>query len=418
MKDKEHQMLKAQNLRIQGYKQYQIAEMLGITDRTVRNYLNSPAAPRKGIIRPSKLDTYKPCIDSILKDDPYYNCVILHDRLIRQGYTGKISILRDYVAQVRKKEISEAVIRFETEPGRQAQVDWKEYHRTRPDGKKEKVYAFNMLMGFSRKTFVKFTKSMKQSVLLACHTEAFDYFGGVPHEILYDNMKTAFVCDAEGYWHPNKRLLGFANHYGFAPKRCRVRRPQTKGKVERSIGFLNTNFWPVVNDKVWDLAALNEAVREWCSRICEKELRDFRETRNQRFERDRQNLIPLPEKHYDCRDIYELLVSRESLITFETNRYSITPDYIGCRLTFKVDLQDMMAEVFDGARSLRLIELKPKGSRRKIMTPEDKTAIKSLWEKQQAIREKRLKKRNRLKAVQDVEVRSPADYDKYSGEVA
>ena len=79
-------------------------------------------------------------------------------------------------------------------------MDWKEFRRTRPDGRKEKVYAFIMLMGYSRKPFIIFTRSMKQSVLLFCHIAAFMYFGVVPREILYDNMKTAFICDAEGVW--------------------------------------------------------------------------------------------------------------------------------------------------------------------------------------------------------------------------
>lgn len=418
MKDKEHQMLTAQNLKNQGYKQRQIAERLEVTERTVRNYLNKPATPRKRPLRPSKLYTHKPFIKSIIQDDYYYNCEILYDRLLKLGYTGKISILRDYVAKLRHKFIAEAVIRFETEPGRQAQVDWKEFRRVHPDGTKENVYAFVMLLGYSRKPFVKFTKSMKQSVLLACHVEAFKYFGGVSYEILYDNMKTAFVCDSEGHWHPNKRLLSFANHYGFTPKRCRIRRPQTKGKVERAIGFLDINFWPRVKDDVWEIDALNEAVGNWCNRICQRELHDFKETRDQRFEHEKQYLIPHAASDFDYRDIYEVLVNRESLITFDTNRYSVPPEFIGQQLTLKVNPMNMLAELLNGDNSLRLIELEPKGSRKKIITPEDKKAILALWSKQQQAREKRLQKQRKPKQEPEVAVRSPADYDKYGDEVA
>jgi len=69
---------------------------------------------------------------------------------------------------------------------------------------------------------------MKQAVLHGCHVHAFEYFGGVTEEILYDNMKTAFIADNEGVWHPSRKLLGLANHYGFIPRRCRVRRPERR----------------------------------------------------------------------------------------------------------------------------------------------------------------------------------------------
>jgi transposase len=409
--DKEHQMLNAKILKNQGFKQKEIAEVLEVTDRTVRNYLNTPARQRKKAARLSKLDPFRPFISSIIDIDPYYNCILLYDRLTAQGYTGKISILRDYVAELREKIFIEAVIRFETEPGRQAQVDWKEYRRITPDGKKETVYAFVMLLGYSRKPFVKFTKSMKQSVLLACHTEAFNYFGGVSHEILYDNMKTAFVCDPEGNWKPNKRLLSFANHYGYTPRRCRVRRPQTKGKVERAIGYMNVNFWPQVKDDVWDLDVLNESVQRWCDQICHNILRDFQETRAQRFEFEKPYLKNLPESSCDYRDIYEPIVNRESYITFETNMYSVPPVHIGQQLTLKVNPVNQTAELFLGSTTIREFNLEKPGSRKKIMTLEDKEAIRILWLKQQ---EKRLKKykKKKLKGQPPIEVRSPASYER------
>lgn len=417
MDNKEHRMLKAQLLRDQGYKQYQIAETLGVTERTVRNYLRTEPEPRHKAERTSKLDPLKPFIDSIINNDPYYNCVLLQRRLESQGYKGQISILRDYVAKVRKKVITEAVIRFETEPGRQAQVDWKEERRIRPDGTKEKVYAFKMVMGYSRKPFTMYVKSMKQSVLFACHVAAFFYFGGVPHEILYDNMKTAFICDSEGIWHPNKRLLAFANHYGFIPKRCQVRRPQTKGKVERAIGYLNTNFWPRVKDSVWELEELNEAVKDWMDEICQNILRDFQETRAQRFEREKGYLKPIPKASFDYREPYEKLVNRESLICIDTNRYSVHPDYIGRWVTLKVDPINNTAEVFSGAVSIKKINLNTKEKHQKKYTPEDKAALIALWEKQQRRRQERLKKAKNTK----VETQNPSIYDQLtddSGEVA
>jgi transposase len=231
--DKEQCMLNARIQQAQGYTQVQIAEMLGVSDRTVRTYLKELAAGRKKPLRHSKLDPYKPFIEDMLEKNPSYNGELLYEWIVRLCYQGKKTIMKAYAARLRKRPTQQAVMRFETEPGRQAQVDWKEFGRQVVDGKETKLYAFVMVLGYSRMPFVRFTTNMRQSTLLGCHTLAFEYFGGVPQEILYDNMRTAFEPDSEGFWHPGKRLSACTVHYGFAPQRCRIRRPETKGKVER-----------------------------------------------------------------------------------------------------------------------------------------------------------------------------------------
>jgi transposase len=237
MDNKERNMIKAKDLQAKGYTQKEISEKLGVCERTVRNYLATPPSSRRKGKRKSKLELYHEYIKKIIEDKPYYNCEILYEDLLKIGYTGRISILRDYVSKCRREVLTEAVIRFETIPGHQAQVDWKEHGRQMVDGEMKKLYQFMMTLGYSRKPFIRFTTSMKSEVLLRCHIEAFRYFGGVPATILYDNMKTAFVADENGEFQVQKDLMRFASHYGFSAERCRVRRPQTKGKVERSIGY-------------------------------------------------------------------------------------------------------------------------------------------------------------------------------------
>jgi transposase len=413
--DKEHRMLEAKTLKAQGYKQYEIAEILKVTDRTVRNYLSKPATPRKIPKRKSLLDAFKPFIKSIIEDQPFYNCMILYDRLKAQGYQGKISILRDHVAQVRNEVLREAVIRFETEPGRQAQVDWKEYRRDTGNGRREKIYAFVMTFGYSRKSFVMHTKSMKQSFFEACHVKAFEYFGGVPKEILYDNMKTAFVCDAEGRFYPNKRLLALANHYGFVPKRCRIRRPQTKGKVERTIGYLVENYWPRVKDLDVSVEELNETVRAWLTSVDKNILRDFGESRNERFSKEKPYLNPLPAVRFEYRHREELLVNRESCITYRTNRYSVPPEYIGQMLTLQVDPLTNEADLQKEGFTIRNIVLESAGAKKRVMLPEDEQAINQLWMKQFLKRNRNGEgnSRSRTQDQPSVEIRNPADYDQY-----
>lgn len=89
-----------------------------------------------------------------------------------------------------------------------------------------------MVMDFSRMSFACFTTRMDNATLLNCHINAFRFFGEIPEEILYDNMKTVWYYDGE-HWQTNRQLARFAYHYGFIPKRCKIHRQETKGKVER-----------------------------------------------------------------------------------------------------------------------------------------------------------------------------------------
>ena len=347
-----------------GHKQGAIAERLGVSPRMVRYYLADKGVVKDLKPRPSKLDPFKPFAESLLQEDPFYNMVVLFERLQKQGYDGRLSILRDWAVDVRRGLILKAAIRFETEPGQQAQVDWKEAGLWNIEGVATKVYAFVMLLGYSRRPFVWFTTSMKSPVLLACHVKAFEAFGGVPHEILYDNMKTAWLYDGEN-WTVNAKLLELASCLGFTPKRCQVRRPQTKGKVERFIQTLGNSFLPWAREEGLDsLEALNEKVNLWLTGLGAKPLRDFLETRDERFVAEAGQLIPYrPEAVPDLRELVVLTVNREGRVTFETNRYSVPAKFLGLNLTLKLDRLTGSADLADGKSIVRSFELAPKGGR-------------------------------------------------------
>lgn len=411
-------MLKAHLLREQGYKQWEIAERLGVSERTVRNYLKSPPAPRKIPKRASMLDPYRELIRSVLERQPSYNLVLLLKRLRRTGYHGSMTILREYAARIRKKITTEAIIRFETEPGFQAQVDWKELGRRTVDGVMVKLYAFVMVLGYSRTPFVLFTTSMREAVLLACLQAAFQYFGGVVREVLFDNMKTAFLADAEGLFHPNLRLLSFAHHYGFLPKRCRVRRPQTKGKVERLIGYLAGNFLPRVSGQDLGLDELNERVRCWLSEVGEVELRDFAESRQERFGREREQLSPLPLHPIDCRETTEVHVSRESLFAYEGARYSVPAEFIGETLLLRRDPLSRTGELYHDRSLLRRIILLPPGERGPLWEPSDRLSVQQRWEREQRRRLLLQQPRSAGQAEAEVQIRRPSAYEQLLEEAA
>jgi transposase len=409
---KEQKMMKARILQAKGYRQREIAEMLDVSERTVRNYLNNPPSPRKKGKRPSKLDSFVGTIKAVINENPFYNCELLYEDLQKAGYQGRKSILRDLVGRLRKEVITEAVIRFETIPGYQAQVDWKEFGQRRVDGTARKLYAFVMTLGYSRSPFIRYTTDMKQDTFHSCHIDAFHYFGGVPRTILYDNMKTAFIADTDGVFHPQKSLMSLASHYGFAPERCRVRRPQTKGKVERTIGYLDNNFWMRVKDGDLEIDQLNEDVLRWIDSIKDNPIGGIGESRAARFERDRAELLSLPARDLDVRLSIPCTVNRESMITYETNRYSVSPELISRTVELRVERRYGQAEIFIEGQSIKSFVLAPAGSRAYILHDEDKKAIRERWRKDRACREDRAKRaRSRRETDTMVSVRHPSVYD-------
>lgn len=404
-------MIKAKELQAKGYTQKEISEKLGVCERTVRNYIHNPSSSRKKVKRKSKLDPYHEYIKSIINEKPYYNCELIFMDLQKTGYTGKVSILRDYVKKVRQEVLTEAVIRFETVPGHQAQVDWNELGLQEVNNRRVKLYQFVMTLGYSRKPFISFTTSMKSEVLLRCHIEAFKYFGGVPETILYDNMKTAFAADENGEFQVNDKLLKFSSHYGFSAERCRIRRPQTKGKVERTIGFIMTNFWPRIQGHNLSLESLNHEALEWIESILDRKISGLTESRRERFEKEKQYLRPLPEFDADIRKSVECMVNRESCIIYETNKYSVTPGFIGKMLELRVDEQTCEAELFICGESIKSFKLSESGRHARIIFPEDIGLIEKRHRQDRERLDKIRNRKSKMKSGIEVDIRHPSFYD-------
>ena len=135
----------------------------------------------------------------------------------------------------------EPLIRFETDPGHQMQVDFATIRRGRA-----RLSVLIATLGWSRAVYVEFVSDQRLETLLGCHERAFYFFGGVPREVLYDNMRTV-VTDrdryAPGLHRYNRTFLDFAHHHSFLARLCWPYRAKTKGKVERFIGYLRASFY-------------------------------------------------------------------------------------------------------------------------------------------------------------------------------
>jgi len=367
----------------EGHSQKDIAAKLGVCDRMVRKYLKADFGTRPRKRRTSLLTPFHAFLDDLLEGDPFVNLVPVYERLQRRGYSGGMTILRDYARKVRKRITTKAVRRFETEPGLQAQVDWKECGRWNIEGELVKLYAFVMVLGYSRKPFVLFTTNMKLSTVLKAHLLAFAWYGAVPREILYDNMKTAWQY-VSGQWMVNPGLVKLALACGFTPRRCRVRRPQTKGKVERFIGYLSHNFLPrIAGTQATTVDDLNDAVIRWLTEIDDRQIGGIRQTRRERFGQEKPFMHPwIPEAAPDARQSEDLMVSRDGLVSWQTNRYSVPADLIGEIVTLKIDTTTDQADLVHEGTVIRSMTLMPPRSHDIDRREEDLRSLRQRWKRE------------------------------------
>lgn len=235
------QFMNIKKLHKNGVSIKQIAATTGHSRNTVRKILRGEHEMKAAAVeRSSKLDDYKPHLTKRY-NELGLSAVRLIEEIRPMGYTGSVQTVRRFLATLKAHEArsQRLTVRFETPPGHQAQVDWKECGKhADANGVLIPIYAFVMVLGYSRMLFVRFTTSMKMGVLLDCHCKAFDFFGGMPDEILYDNMKQVRT----GPGQLNATLVDFALAHAFTAKTHRAYRPRTKGKVERPNHYLDNSF--------------------------------------------------------------------------------------------------------------------------------------------------------------------------------
>lgn len=258
-------------LRRQGKSIKAISRELNVSRNTVRKYLRSESPPSASTRskKPTKLDGYRDYlrsrIDSAKPD--WIPATVLFREIQQLGYTGGETTLRNYLRTLKPQAKPDPVVRFETPPGQQMQVDWGSFRLN-----KQRISLFVATLGWSRACYGEFVSSERVEVLRGCHEHAFECFGGVPHEILYDNMRTVVSkrnAYGEGLHRFNPALMDLAKHYGFLPRLCKPYRARTKGKVERQIGYIRRSFYvPLVSryrqlGLTLDMATLNYEFMQW-----------------------------------------------------------------------------------------------------------------------------------------------------------
>jgi transposase len=269
LNDEEYMQIKI--LIKQGKSIREISRILKMSRNTIRRYLKAEQKPSYKV-RDKKISNVAPFYgylqERVKAAKPnWIPATVLFREIKELGYEGGLRILNTYLSTLRPQAKPDPIVRFETQPGQQMQVDWVVFRRGGSS-----LSAFVATLGFSRASFVEFVTNERLETLLTCHSKAFDYFGGIPEEILYDNMKTV-VIERNAYARHQHRFqpgfLDYARHHGFIPKLCRPYRAKTKGKVERFNRYLRESFFNPLASRLKPLGLLvdielaNYEVKRW-----------------------------------------------------------------------------------------------------------------------------------------------------------
>lgn len=287
----------------QGHSIKTIARELGLSRNTVRKYLRGGTVQpkyRDRPSRPSKLEPFAAYLrERVEAARPHWiPATVLLREIREQGYVGGISQLKAFLAPLKRHKI-DPLVRFETPPGKQMQVDFTIIRRGR-----EPLKAFVATLGYSRACFVRFSEREDSAAWMEGLREAFAYFGGVTQEVLFDNAGT-IVTERDAYgegehrWHP--ALKAVADDYGFRPKLCRPYRAKTKGKVERFNRYLKGSFvTPLAATLksaglILDVSTANANIGRWLDEVAHQRVHGTTgESPAKRLREERAALLPLP----------------------------------------------------------------------------------------------------------------------------
>ncbi len=323
-------------LHAQGLSITEISDKTGFDRKTVRKYLNLTTIPepKKRAKKESKLDKYRDYIIQKLNEGPFTAARLLRE-LQEMGFIGKYTIVKDFIRKVRPERGVQAVYRYETKPGVQAQVDWSEFGRAEIDGKVLKLYCFNMILGYSRMRYIEFTLSIDVYTLIQCHLNAFHYFGGYTNEILYDNMKQVVITRAlkssDSEWNP--KYEDFFRHYGFIPRLCRPYRAQTKGKIENTVGYVRRDFF--LGRSFASIQDMNSQALLWLNRVNSSIHGTTHEIPLERLKSEELKPIDFIPEYLVIREEARK-ISRDCFISYLGNKYSVPYKFAGREATLQV----------------------------------------------------------------------------------
>ncbi|BBO80954.1 hypothetical protein DSCO28_15200 [Desulfosarcina ovata subsp. sediminis] len=359
-----------------GWSERKIARHLRIDRSSVKKYVGDPVAAQKRSNRASKLDPYRDQIKSLLDEDPTVSAPVVLQYLIKDGFDGKVTIVRDYLRQLRgKRKQRIAYIRFESAPGEQMQIDWGHFGSLPYGDTRRKLYALVVIEAFSRMLYVRFTHSQKQDALHDGLLQAFIRFGGCPKKLVVDNMATAVIERVGPMVRFNDAFLDFLRHFAIEPIACTPGAPYEKGKVESGVKYLRRNFMSLRSFA--DLDDVQHQALNWLDTVANVRIHQTTGQRPvDRFEKVK--LHPLPDLLPDVRETQSLLVHKDFAVRFDGNTYTAPPWAIGKTVAVKADPAVVSLYLND-----KRIAVHPRcwDRKKRIETPSHRQQVKKLRKK-------------------------------------
>lgn len=328
-----------------------IASQLNLHPDTVRGAIESHRfnQERAPSFRATLADPYLDFINQTLQQYPRLRATRIYEMIRARGYAGSITQLRRVVGALRPQR-REAFLRLKTLPGEQAQADWAHFGQIRVGRAERKLSCFVITLSYSRALWVEFFFDQSIENLLLGHVHAFSDWGGVPRNVLFDNMRSV-VSERRGdaiHFHP--RLLELCAHYHFAALPCRPARGNEKGRVERAIQYIRHSFFAARSFA--GLSDLNAQARAWRDEIAHQRRwpGDDRRSVIEAFTEEKPRLLPLPVNAFECDLIKPVRSGKTIYVRYDGNDYSIPPEAVGRPLSLVASPETV--RLLDGSKEI------------------------------------------------------------------
>lgn len=335
----------------EGWKINTVARRFGVHHGVVRRAAYGEAVEKQRVVPPSVLEPYKAYIVERLEKFPELTGSRLLIELRERGYSHGGAVVRRFVAKVRGPREKKAYLRIEVEPGEQAQVDWGSFGWLRVGATQRPLSCFVMVLSWSRALFFDFALDMRMETFCGLHQRAFNFFGGVPHKVLYDNLKTVVLHHVGSTVQFNPTFLTFASHYLFEPTAAPPRYPQAKGRVEGAIRYLRHAFF--YGRSFSGLEELRAQAARWRDEVANTRIHaTTRERPVERLRIERSRLRALPQHPPSTELVVPAIVSKEANVRLDTNTYSVPPSLVGRSVLVRADAVTVRV-IADGAEVTR-----------------------------------------------------------------
>lgn len=320
----------------EGWRIGTVARHLGIHHTVVRRVLRGDQPPTKRPAAVSCVEPFKAYILDRLTRYPELSATRLFQEIRERGYDRSLPTLKRFVQQVRGPRAKKAYLHVHVAPGEQAQVDWGSFGLLRASDTRRPLSCFVMVLSWSRAMFLDFCLDQSLETFCAMHQRAFDFFGGVPQTLLYDNLKTVVLHHVGSVIQFNPRFLAFAGQYLFEPRAAPNYYPEAKGRVESGIRYVRRSFF--YGRSFSSLDDLRAQAARWRDEVSNTRIHaSTRERPIDRLLQERPRLRPVPHAVAPVDRVIPVIVAKDASVRFETNSYSVPHRLVGQSALLRVD---------------------------------------------------------------------------------